>query len=91
VLAEQPCFAELVPEQNQVFTEYSHRLRNVMKFLHRTDDNPIAPEPFAARRAGPHVRNIRKSNLPVLSLCLHFRHLKFSRSASNFLLNGVND
>ena len=67
VLAEQPHLAELIAKQDQVFAEDFDRPRNVVELLCRSDDNPIAAKPIAARRSRPNVRYIRQHNLLYFS------------------------
>jgi hypothetical protein len=49
-------------EQDQIFAEHFHRLRNVVKLPRRNDDNPVASKPFAARGSGTDVRNLGERN-----------------------------
>lgn len=57
-------------EQDQIFTEHFHRLRNVVKLPRRTDDNPVASKPFATRGSRTDVRNVGERN-PTTSIRFH--------------------
>src|SRR4249920_1900491 len=76
VLAEQPHLAELIAKQEQIFAEDFDCPRNVVEFLRRSDDNPIAAKPIAARRSRPHMRYIRQGRA-LFSLRAYFH--RFSR------------
>src|SRR5882724_7742966 len=76
VLAEQPHLAELIAKQDQVFAENFNCPRNVVELLRRSDDNPVAAKPMAARRSWPNVRNIRQGRA-LFSLRAYFH--RFSR------------
>ncbi len=73
VLAEESNFAELIAKQNQIFTENFDRLRNIVKLLRGSDDDPITAKPFAAGSSRSDARNIRNRHA-LFSLRAYFRH-----------------
>ena len=64
-LANQTERAVGIAKQNQILAQNSHRLRDVVQFLSRADDQPVTAKPFPRRRSRTDVGDIRDRNFSV--------------------------
>src|SRR6185369_5923693 len=60
VLAKESHFVELIAKQDQIFAEDFDRLRNIIKLLRGSDDEPITAKPFTSGSSRSDARNVRK-------------------------------
>src|SRR5512135_815470 len=74
VLTEESHLAELIPKQEQIFSEDFDGLRNVIKLLGGAHDDPVAAKPLAAWRSRPDVRDIGERDTLLFSLRVYFSH-----------------
>src|SRR4030095_14729641 len=75
VLAEKADIPELIAKQHQSFAQDFARLGDIDKLLRRSNHDPVAAKPFAARRPRSDVGNIGSSHATAFSFGTYFCQL----------------